>query len=167
MHYTVQYQDAIMPRHICVLLIAGHIMCTSRSNASCTGKTGALAQWIYYIRQSLKMHGPIFSKFSFLFHLMIHHSKDLDLKFQLKQSSGLMYEAILYIAVAYISCCVSLIMVTITRHIFISIFQTEQFSAAKFVMGYAKNMSFLVIPKSSKVRKKLKKKSDWAPLSWL
>ena len=44
-----------------------------------------------------------------------------------------MYNAILYIAVAYI--CVSLIMVTITRYIFINILQTEQVSAVIFAMG--------------------------------
>ena len=36
------------------------------------------------------------------------------------------------------------------RHVFIDIFQTEHFSAVKFVMSYYKNMSFLVIPKSLK-----------------
>ena len=44
-----------------------------------------------------------------------------------------------------ISYCVSLIMVTIlTRHVFINIFQMKHLSAVKFVMGYGKNMSFLV-----------------------
>ena len=50
-----------------------------------------------------------------------------------------------------ISYFVSLIMVTITRHPFIDIFQTEYCSAVKFDMGYEKNMSFLAIPKSPKV----------------
>ena len=64
-----------------------------------------------------------------------------------------MCEAILYIPVAY-----SLIMVTITRHVFINIFQTEHFSAAvKYAMGYEKNMRFLVIVKSPKVWKKVEK----------
>ena len=44
-------------------------------------------------------------------------------------------------------------MVTITRHVFINIFQMEHL---KFAMGYAKNMSFLVTPKSQKVLKKVK-----------
>ena len=57
-----------------------------------------------------------------------------------------------------------MIMVTITRHVFIDFFQTKHFSAVKFYMGYEKNMSFHVIPKSPKVWKKLKR-SDWAPLS--
>ena len=46
-------------------------------------------------------------------------------------------------------------MVTITRHVFINIFQTEHFSAAKFAiaMGYEKNMSFLVIANLQKFEK--------------
>ena len=59
---------------------------------------------------------------------------------------------------AYILYCVSLIMVTITRHAFIYIFQTKHFLAVKFSMGYEKNVSFLVIAKSPKVWKKKKKK---------
>ena len=58
-----------------------------------------------------------------------------------------MYEAILYIAVTY----VSLIIVTKTRHVFINILQMERFPAVKFVMHYEKAMSFLVIPKFPKV----------------
>ena len=56
----------------------------------------------------------------------------------------------MYIAVSYILLC-KLIMVTITRNIFINIFQMECFSAVKFAMVYEKNMSFLVISKSPKV----------------
>ena len=40
-----------------------------------------------------------------------------------------------------------LIMVTITRHVFINIFQTKHFLAVNFSMGYEKNMCFLVIAK--------------------
>ena len=68
-----------------------------------------------------------------------------------------MYEVNLYIAVAYIPHCVSLVMVTINSHIFINIFQTECFSAVKFDMGYEKKMSFVVIPKCQKVWKKVEK----------
>ena len=52
-------------------------------------------------------------------------------------------------------------------HIFITcnIFQAEHFSAVKFVMGYKKNVSFLVIPKSPKVWK-IKVKLEWAPLTY-
>ena len=52
-----------------------------------------------------------------------------------------------------ISYCVSLIMVTITRHIFINFFQTEHLLEVKFAMGYEKNMRFLVIQKSLKMLK--------------
>ncbi len=45
-------------------------------------------------------------------------------------------------------------MVTITSHIFINIFQTVHFSAVKFPRSNEKNMSFLLIPKSPKVREK-------------
>ena len=43
-----------------------------------------------------------------------------------------MYKAILYTAVNYISYCVSLIMVTITRHLFNNIFQMKQTAAVTF-----------------------------------
>ena len=60
-----------------------------------------------------------FSKFSFLLHLKNHHSKPVNLKFQIKQSSCFEYEAILYIAVALtLPYRVSLIMVPITCHTF-------------------------------------------------
>ena len=49
-----------------------------------------------------------------------------------------------------ISNYVSLIMVTITKHLFINFFQPKHFSAMKFYMDYEKNMSFPVIPKSPK-----------------
>ena len=55
-----------------------------------------------------------------------------------------------------VSCCVSLIMVTITRHIFINIFQMERFKAVKFALSYEKYMRFLVIPKSIKFLKSSK-----------
>ena len=54
-----------------------------------------------------------------------------------------------------ISYCASLNMITIIRHIFMNIFQTEHFSAVKFAVGNEKKMSFLVIPKSPKVWKKV------------
>ena len=46
-----------------------------------------------------------FSKFSFLFHLKNHHSKIVNLKFQLKWSSHLDVGSNLYIAVAYTLLC--------------------------------------------------------------
>ena len=56
-----------------------------------------------------------------------------------------------------VSYCVSLIMVTITRHGFINILQMENISAVQFDMVYEKNMSFLMRPKSPKVCKKVEK----------
>ena len=47
-------------------------------------------------------------------------------------------------------------MVTITKHIFINIFQMERFSAVKFAMGYKKNMSFC----DTRISKILKKKVE-------
>ena len=45
---------------------------------------------------------PYFSKFSFLFHLKNHHSKDVKVNLWLKRSSHLdIYDAILYIAVRH------------------------------------------------------------------
>ena len=41
-------------------------------------------------------------------------------------------------------------MVTITRHVFINIFQTEHFSALQCDMGYEKNMSFFCDTKIAK-----------------
>ena len=56
------------------------------------------------------------------------------------------------------SYCSSLIyMVIIARHVFINIFQTEHFSAVKFAIADKKNLSFLVIPTSLKVWKKVEK----------
>ena len=57
-----------------------------------------------------------------------------------------------------ISYCVSLVMVTITRHIFINIFQMEHFFNSEICHGVTrKKMSFLVISKSPKVWKKVEK----------
>ena len=51
----------------------------------------------------LKVHGLIFSKFSFLFHLKHLHSKEVNLKFQLKRSSRFDVRSnFVHIAVAYI-----------------------------------------------------------------
>ena len=95
-----------------------------------------------------------FSKFSFLFHLKNHHSKDVNLNFWLKPSSHLDMWIIFKLQLS-VPNWVSLIMVIITRHIFINIFKTEHFSAVKFSMGFEKNTSFLVVPKSPKVCKKV------------
>ena len=56
-----------------------------------------------------------------------------------------MYEANLCIAVIYISLCKFeyYYIITITCHIFISIFQREHSSPVKFAIGDEKNMAFL------------------------
>ena len=82
----------------------------------------------------LKVHCPIFPKSTFLFHLKNHHSTDVNLKFKLKRSGHFDVQAVLYISATYISCCASLIMVTITRK--------RNTSAVTFTMGYERNMSF-------------------------
>ena len=60
-----------------------------------------------------------FSKFCFLFHLKNHHSKDVNFKFQLKQSSHLDVGSICILQVPIISCKLNYI-VTITRYVFIN-----------------------------------------------
>ena len=63
-----------------------------------------------------------------------------------------MYKAILYTVMQLpIPYCVSLIIVTIIRHVFIKIFQKEHYSAVRFDMGIEKNMTSLAIPKSPNV----------------
>ena len=95
------------------------------------------------------MYTVLFFKIKFSVSLKDHHSKDVNLKFQLKRSSRLdVGSNFVYFSCLYISGYLSLIMVTINRQVFINFFQTEHFSAVKFVMGYEKNMSFHVIPKS-------------------
>ena len=80
-----------------------------------------------------------FSKFSFLFHLKNHPSKDVNFKFQLKQSRGLDVGS----DFVYYSCLYLIV--------FINFFQMEHFSAVKFAMVMRKIMSFLVIAKSPNV----------------
>ena len=60
---------------------------------------------------------------------------------------------ILWLPISYWILCSfkSFSMVSISRDVFIDIFQVKHFSAVKFVIGYEKNMNFLVIPKSPKV----------------
>ena len=111
---------------------------------------------------SFKGAQSFFSKFSFLFHLKDHTQRcKFKISVETFKPSGCRKQ--FYILQLPISYCVSLIMVTITGHIFINIFQTEHFSAVKFAMGYEKNMNFLVIPKCPKVWEK-NGKMDWAPL---
>ena len=50
-----------------------------------------------------------------------------------------------------------MVMVTITRHFLINIFQMQRFSAMKFYMGYKKNMTFLWYQNHQKFGEKLKR----------
>ena len=105
----------------------------------------------------------LFSNFSFLFHLKNHYSKDVNFKFHLKRSSCLDVRSNSVCCSCSCLLC-KLFMVTITRHVFTNIFQTDHFPAVTFSMGYEKNMSFFVIAKSPKVWKRLKR-LDWASLT--
>ena len=120
---------------------------------------------------SLKGHGSIFQKG--VFYINMHYpSRDLNFKFQFNRSYCLMHEEIMCIAtIFYIPYCVSLIMVTMASHFFINIFQMVHLSAVKVTMGYEKNMSFVLMPKSQNpppsphTHKKKKQQSDWPPLN--
>ena len=96
----------------------------------------------YFTYRCTVLFSFLFFKFSFLFHLKNHHSKDVNLKFWLKQSSRLdtCTKQFCYNVVAYILLCKLIIMVTITRHVFINILQTKHFTTVKFAMGYEKNI---------------------------
>ena len=74
---------------------------------------------LLFYRGVSKKCSSIFSKFSFLFHLKNHHSKDVNLNFGWNDWAIWMCKAILYIAIAYILLC-KVNLVTITRHIFIN-----------------------------------------------
>ena len=81
------------------------------------------------LREFLKGAQSYFSKFSFLFHLKNHHSKDVNLEFQLKWSSRLdvhsSFVKFVYCSYLYFIYCVSLTMLVtigpITIHKFIII----------------------------------------------
>ena len=99
------------------------------------------------------MHGPIFHNLVFC---SFEESSLQRCKSKIWVWNGqaiLMYEADLYIAVAYTLLCKLNYMVTISRHIFINIFQTEHFSALKFALGYEKNE----LSCDTKISKSLKK----------
>ena len=93
----------------------------------------------YYI--TFKGARSYFAKFSFLFHLNNHHSNKFQILVETDKPFGCTKQfCILQLPISY---CLSLIMVTITKHVFINIFQTEHFSAVKFAMGYGKIWTFL------------------------
>ena len=97
----------------------------------------------------------LFFKLTFIFHLKDHHT--YNLRFQLHRSNrfdvagNFIYSSCLY---DYYS---SFILVTVTIHLFIYIFQAQHFWAVKFYMEHENNTSFLEIPKFQKLGKKLKR----------
>ncbi len=80
-----------------------------------------------------------------------HHIKYLGLKCHLNRLKRLDTRRDYIFRNLPIPYCVSLITVTMSSDIFINIFQTVHFSAVKFTRGNEKNMSFLLILKSTKV----------------
>ena len=87
----------------------------------------------------LKVHGAIFFKIEFAVsfeELSLQRCKFRISVEMVKLFGRTKQFCILQLPISY---CVSLIMVNITRDIFINIFQTEHFSAVKFAMGYEKN----------------------------
>ncbi len=86
--------------------------------------------------------------------MMRHHLKYLGFKFHWNRLNRSDTRRDYVFCNLPIPNCVSLIMVTITSHIFINIFQMAHFSAVKFNRCNEKNMSFLLIPKSPKVWEK-------------
>ena len=119
-----------------------------------------LIRWNEMIPQTLKVHGPIFKiKFCISFEESSHQR--FKFKYSIielvkpfgcgKQFCTLQLPYCLY------NHYVNFIMVTITRHIFINIFQTHHFSAVKFYMGYEKNMTLFCDTKISKKWQKVEK----------
>ena len=112
----------------------------------------------------LKCTGLVFKSY---FHISIEGSSHQGCKFKI--SFKLVKPLYVVSKFVYCSCLynyyVSFIMVTTSRHFFINIFQMQYFWAVKLYICYEKNVSFLVIPKSPKDRKKLKR-SDLAPLNF-
>ncbi len=89
----------------------------------------------------------------FFIQMMRHYLQYLDFRFHLNRLNRLDTRQE-YMFCNCLQYCVSLIMVTITSHTFINIFQTVHFSAMKLTRGNEKNIGFPLIPKSLKVLKK-------------
>ena len=113
---------------------------------------------VIYLEEILKVHGPIFQN---SVSVSLEELSLQSCKFKIWVETVKLFDCTKQVCVLQlpISYCVTLIMVTITRHVFINIFQTECISAVKFDTGYEKNMSFLVIPYPNlqKFEKMLKK----------
>ena len=83
----------------------------------------------------VKAPGPFFLKQNLVF---LFHSKGVNSKFQLKRPGRLDVRNNLVSLQLPLFYCVSLIMITITRHVVINIFQMEHFSGIKSALGYKK-----------------------------
>ncbi len=95
-----------------------------------------------------------FLRLEIFIHMMRHNQKNLGFKFQLNQSNRLDMRRDKVFCKCLIPYCVSIMMATITRNIFINIIQTVHFLAVTFTRGGEKNMTILLIPKSQKVWEK-------------
>ncbi len=87
--------------------------------------------------------------------MMRHQLKYLGLKISFKSVKPFGHNKRLHILQFLIPYCVSLIMVIVTSHIFINIFQTVHFSAVKFTRGNEKKNNEL--PSDAKISESLKK----------
>ena len=126
MSYTSIYVWFVQP--ISLLARGDSSTCTSVKNVL---HAQLINEWNVFM---LKVHGPIFQNLLFCF---IWESSLQRFKFKIsietvKPFGCTKQVCLLQLPITY---CVSLIMVTITRHIFNNIFQTEHFSAVKFAMG--------------------------------
>ncbi len=79
--------------------------------------------------------------------MMSHYPKGPGFKFQFNRKLFVCMR-ILQQTPCY---CVSLIMVTLTSHILTSCKRYNSITAVKFIRGFEKNVSFLLISKSQKV----------------
>ena len=114
-------------------------------------------KWQFFLILSLKLKAArsYFSKFSFLFHLKNHHSGDV--KFEISVETIKPFgRTNNFVYCSCLSYCVSLIMVTITRHVFNDIFQRRHVSAVSFATAYEKKNELSC---DTKICKSLKKKS--------
>ena len=149
--YTLQcfgpfwiFRDVIFQRlhfqgvHVAILEVLHIKGIDIKSHLICNGR-------LPYLHDT-KCAWSYFSKPSFLLHLEDHHTKDVNLKFHLKRLSH--FDCKLQLPISY---CVSIIMVTITRHILLISSEQNAFQLWNLPWVMRKIIiSFLVIPKSQK-----------------
>ena len=89
----------------------------------------------------LKVHGLFFSKLVFCF---IWRIITPEISTEMVKPFGCMKQfCMLQFSMSY---CVSLFMITVTRHVFIDFFQTKHFAAVEFATNDQENKIFLVTP---------------------